>query len=315
MNDDLQKELRSIRNEIAHSARQYDIPEIAARLSKLGVSFSASELPEIFSTIFGAFGPHGGEYFVPSQFLQAISALLAGRKAEVVCDPWAGYGFVLSAVYETTKPNKAIAFEKNEAAAKLGRVILRNSEWLIGNPLRLLNEFKDEFDIVASCPPFGVKNTDPLQIKSNSGESISLQDDLGNLVLVAASLKLKEDGIGIFIVPSSFFLSKHSVKKRFPDLGLGIEAALEFPSGTFAPLTNIQSYLVLIRRAQRPRMFVGLLSNDTNTNRQVISNLKHNREGATLELGRFVDPLSFAGLAGIRVAERFIKAEGQYGPP
>jgi len=56
-------------------------------------------------------------------------------------------------------------------------------------------------------------------------------------------------------------------------------------------------------------MFVAQLSNDTNTNGQIISNLSEGKEGGTLELGRFVDPLLFKGLGDIRIEERFQSAE------
>lgn len=43
-------------------------------------------------------------------------------------------------------------------------------------------------------------------------------------------------------------------------------------------------------------MFVAQLSSDSNKNLQILSNLRNGEEGTSLELGRFVDPLSFRGL-------------------
>ena len=62
-------------------------------------------------------------------------------------------------------------------------------------------------------------------------------------------------------------------------------------------------------------MFVAQLSSDANTNLQIISNFKQATEGGALELGRFVDPLSFTGLDSIRTAERFQAAERKFEAP
>lgn len=106
-------------------------------------------------------------------------------------------------------------------------------------------------------------------------------------------MRLSSSGVGLFVVTPSFFLKQQSIFHRFSELGLGMEAALALPSGTFAPYTNIPAYLVVIRRKPSTRMFVAQLSADTNTNLQVISNFRQGTEGGSLELGRFVEPDSF----------------------
>ena len=103
--------------------------------------------------------------------------------------------------------------------------------------------------------------------------------------------------------------------REFAKVGFGIEAALAVPLGAFAPYANISTYLVVVRKRPLDRMFVAQLSSDSNTNIQIISNLKEAREGGTLELGRFVDPLGFAGLDSIRTAERFQAAERKFAAP
>ena len=60
-------------------------------------------------------------------------------------------------------------------------------------------------------------------------------------------------------------------------------------------------------------MFVARLSNDATTNVQIVANFKQRTEGGTLDLGRFVDPLSFTGLESIRTAERLEAAEREFG--
>jgi hypothetical protein len=62
-------------------------------------------------------------------------------------------------------------------------------------------------------------------------------------------------------------------------------------------------------------MFVAQLSGETKTDLQVVENLKQGREGATLELGRFVDPLSFLGISSLRTVERLQQVERSFGYP
>ena len=148
-----------------------------------------------------------------------------------------------------------------------------------------------------------------------SGEKIALKDELGRLILVAASQKLAADGIGLFVVTSSFFFSDASVLRHFDALGLGVEAALALPSGTFAPYTNIETYLIIIRRQQFAKMFVAELSADSNTNKQIVENLKLGKEGGALELGRYVDLGSFFGMDIMRMLERLKQAVDRFGFP
>ena len=62
-------------------------------------------------------------------------------------------------------------------------------------------------------------------------------------------------------------------------------------------------------------MFVAQLSGDEKTNLQILDNLREDREGGTLELGRYVAPLSFTSLERIRAVERFDEAESRFAAP
>ena len=83
---------------------------------------------------------------------------------------------------------------------------------------------------------------------------------------------------------------------RFTNLGLTIESALALPVGSFAPHTNVPTYLVVVKKGQGARMFVAQLSSDTKAKSQILSNFREGKEGGTLDLGEFVDTQSFRGL-------------------
>jgi hypothetical protein len=315
MKPELFSELRKIRNEIAHGARPPEPAALAVRLSELGLSIPAAELPELIPTILKAFGGHAGYYQVPQLLLQVVEKILEGRSAGAVCDPWAGLGAVLATVRDAAHAAKAFAFTQNEAEFTLGRVLVSAAEWQLGEPLQLLNSLKSDVDVVASILPFGANSDRSIVLTRLDGNQIELRDDLGNLILVTAAMRLSADGVGLFVIPPSFFFSQRSVLRQFTSLGLTVEAALVLPSGSFAPYTNMPTYLVVVRKRALARMFVAQLSSDAKTNLQIVSNLTEGKEGGMLELGRFVDPLSFTGLDSIRTAERFQAAEHKFEAP
>ena len=311
----MNRDVRNIFDEMRGSTQGFEPTIFATRVSELGLSFSAAELHEITQSIQKAFGNRGGEHFVPQLLMQVVTKILKGRSAEVVCDPWAGLGAMLATVREATHSTKASAFTQNSAEFVLGRALVSTAEWELGEPLHLINSLKSEIDVAASILPFGMKSNGSIALTGQDGNLIELQDDLGNLILVATAMRLNENGVGIFVVPASLFFSQRSVLRKFAELGLAIEAAFALPPGSFAPYANISTYLVVVRKRPIARMFVAQLANDENTNALIVSNFKEGKEGGTLELGRFVDMLSFTGLDVIRAEELFQKAERKFGAP
>ena len=135
------------------------------------------------------------------------------------------------------------------------------------------------------------------------------------MILVASSMKLSPNGVGLFVLPQSFFVSEKSVLRKLDTFGLGIAAALAIPSGAFAPYTNIPTYLVMIEKRPSSRTFVSQLSTDTNTNLQIIKNFKEGQEGVSFELGRFIDISTFTGIEALRTSERIEQAKNRFGYP
>jgi len=285
-------------------------PDLRTRFSESGKG-SLKQNTEFLEALRRTLGTHQ----VPSLLKQVVELILESRSATTVCDPSAGLGELLSTVVSTTNPRTVFAFTRADTEAALGRVLLPRADWQSGNPLKLLDSLTIQLDLVASIVPFGMKRESLLVESESIGSEIELNDELGHLILAASSLHLSPSGIGLFVVPQSFFISPGSVLKQFPHLGLSLDAALALPSGSFSPYTNIPTYLLLVRKGVLRNMFAAQLSSDANTNLQIICNLQDQKEGGTLELGRFVNPLDFNGLAQIRTVERFAAAQVQFGEP
>ena len=308
-------ELRKLRNELAHGARTLDPVVLAKRLSEMGLSIPAAELPALIPTILRTLSSHAGVNHIPQTLVQVMAQLLEGKPARVICDPWAGLGVVVATVRELTHATRVLAFTQNEAELDLGQVLVKHAEWQVGDPLQLLRSLKGEIDVAASILPFGYRNDQSIIIQDPNGTPIELRGDFESLMLAMATTRLSAHGLGLFVVSSSIFYSKRSVLRKFSTAGLGMEAALALPSGTFASYTSIPTYLVVVRKRPTLQMFVGQLSSDAKTNRQIVANYIEHKEGGTLELGRFVDPMSFTGLESIRAAERFANMERRFGTP
>jgi len=269
VNEKLERQVWKIADGLRSLSASLTPVEFAKKLRELDPSTPTSTLALLISAI-----PSNRTNFVPQFLADTIRELVKNKTAQVICDPWAGFGAIIATIEETILPEVAVAFTPIVDNAAVGQIIGNKVQWQVGDSLELLAALTPKLDIACSVLPFGLKSGRPFACTAADGKQLELRDDLGNLLLVAASGKLTDDGIGLFVVPQSFFFSQHSVLRHFNALGLGIEAALELPSGAFTPLTNISTYLVVIRRRLLSRMFVAQLSNDSHTNLQIITNLQ-----------------------------------------
>ena len=290
---------------------QLSEPErLAAFFQKEGIRFATKDIAtwgQVFSSQLG------WDIHIPEWLVGLFCALAKEVSPKKICDPWAGIGFLAEALREVCHPAQAWAFTKNQAEFEIGKVLVPEVSWQEGEPLLLLDSSPQDFDVVASKIPFWLKSHSSLKVKLPSGDAVELLDDLGNLILVAASMRLSSSGIGLFVVTPSFFFKKKSIFHRFGELGLGMYAALALQPGVFAPYTNIPTYLVVVRRRPVTQMFVAQLSADTNTNLQIIANFQQGIEGGALELGHFVDADTFRGIEHLRASEKMKIAEKRFG--
>ena len=308
MNNELWKKLDKLRS-LPFSGEE----GLAEFFKKEQIRFSPKDFGLWGNFFANRFGRSGGTIHVPEWLAETFCALAKEGPHKSICDPWAGAGFLVEALRETCQPELALAFSQFRSIQEIGKALVPLAQWQSGDPLLLLGKEKRELDVVASILPMGASSHSPLEVTLPTGDVAELADDLGNLILVAASMRLSSSGVGLFVVTPSFFLKKQSVFYRLSELGLGIEAALALPSGTFAPYTTIPAYLAVIRRKPFARMFVAQLSADTNTNLQVISNLRQGTDEGSLELGRFVQPDSFRSIDHLRASESMTAAEKRFG--
>ncbi|MBN2550305.1 MAG: N-6 DNA methylase [Anaerolineales bacterium] len=309
MIQELINKLWLICDEIRTSGQRINFKILAEQLSDQGVSISKADLPEFISALVKKMGADAGLFYVPETLTHIIAKILEGRSSNIVCDPWAGLGSLLSSVMEATQAPRSIAYSPKNDQTSLGEVLLPSAEWWSGEISHFLTTLPNGIDIVASMIPFGFRNNLSIILNTSAGSSIEIQSDLGGLILAASSVKLSSEGIGLFVVPNSFFFSNRSILRKFETLGLGIFAALAMPPGSFAPYVTIPTHLIIIKKEVQSQTFVAQLSQDQNTNNQIIDNYKQRIIGTTLELGCYVDTMSFSGVESLQLVRRINQLE------
>lgn len=279
------------------------------------IRFASKDLATWGQFFSGRLGRLGGVAHAPEWLAEVFCSLAREASPKIICDPWAGNGFLTAVLQEATGASETIAITQNLDEYTLGKVLVPNAEWQMGDPMTVLEKETKEFDVVASILPMGLRAQRPLKVTLASGKSLELSDDYGNLLMVASAMRLSASGVGLFVVTTSFFSKQQTVFHRLSELGLGIDAALALPSGTFAPYTNIPAYLIVIRRKTSKQMFVAQLSADIKMNLQITENLRQRTEGGSLELGQFVESASFRSIDHLRNSKALISAQEQFGDP
>jgi len=336
MNEPLVDKLRALRNEVAGGHRSFDLGHLAERLRELGTSVSPSDLQWFVTDLLRGFSGTGG-FYVPPVLVSVVRSLVEGRSAHVACDPWAGLGVLAAIVQEAVQPRKTIACAPNAETVALARVLTPQLDWHTGDPFAFLETLTDPLDVISSVLPFGLRASQAVELRGESGEPVRCTGDLGSLLLAAASSRLSLEGLGLFVVTPSFFFTQRSVLRDLPRLGLGVEAALALPAGSFAPFTNIPTYLVVVRKRASAQMFVAQLSKETHTNRPTLEDLRMRIDerqeslGDTVAAGRqpelvfeaeravanywFVAPEGFRGVERLQLAGQLRKEEHLFQGP
>jgi len=258
-------------------------------------------------------GRGAGPLYVPELAGRAMAQLCGGGEYNAVLDPWAGIGALLGSVLSGHDGAKGHAITRIPQEQILGKALLPDCHWHLGDAMDLIPALSPAPDLVVCVPPFGLRLGRSIEINGTNGTSTHKNPELGEAILMKAVEFMGLHGLGLFVMPASFIFRQHSVRHRFAELGWGIEATFELPSGAFRPYAGVNTSLVVIRKQPVQRLFVGQLSNDEATTKAVIDNFLAQREGGSLEMGRYVDPETFRGIAALRAEEELREMAQRYG--
>ncbi|MBL8002677.1 MAG: hypothetical protein JNL05_12025 [Flavobacteriales bacterium] len=306
--------LRRLPNELFHSGTSLSTSTLATKLQELGLRLNSPDAAAWFPDLIRALGGQAGQWMVPELVIDVVGQLVNDHKPSYAVDPNPGIGALLGCVLRTVKGVRVTALSSSTDECILGGALLPEAQWVKGDIGKSLEALPSDPDLILAIPPMGAQ-IGTIKFQSRSGVHVDLSKNAGYALMTLALDRLHPDGLGVFIVPASFFWAYDSALHQIDKLAWSVEAALALPAGSFAPYTNLSAYIVLIRKQPIERMFVAALSTDAKTNEVILQNLRNKQEGGSLELGRFVSPDAFESITSLRAAEQIKAIQQRYQAP
>lgn len=257
-----------------------------------------------------------GINYLPFFIIETILEILEGRTYDTAFDPFAGNGILLSTLIDSGIGNNGKGICISPLDFAFSELYSENLpiQWKLADPFQTINVCNKEFDLIVSYPPWGLRAIDSFEHFPQFNGISSTNEEL---LILAACLRLKTDGVGIFIMPSRF-VSKDRTRGVMANLGrfgLALDAFLALPQKTFAPLTFIQGGIAIIRKGSQTPVFTGLVSNDPIQRKLLIDNYIERIQSKDYTLGTLIDFNEFRGYAPLEVQNRINRIGKKFGYP
>ena len=302
----MKPELLRLIDGLRNSPRALEASAIIREIEKHGLAVNEDDIREIVNLRDG-----GG--FIPAKLvIEFVMRFSAGRKISTALDFGCGVvGFVGKALEQ--QKAEVSALTQNSESAALSQLLCKGTKVDVAcaNPIVWLEKTKRRFDFVFGAPPFGLKTELHLPLQgANSKRNI----DSVTAHMAWAGSRLTDDGIGIFVVPTSFAenQSNRSVE-TLTDCGLSLIAYLSLPPGVFLPHTSVAGALALVSRKATGRIFIGVLSEDSSRNEVLFRNFNGGREGRDVGTGRLVAAAEFRGVRALEAQEQVDRTASRLG--
>lgn len=221
----------------------------------------------------------------PTYVFKFIDELIKTENKKSILDPWITISSPIFHIQADNIFGTSINQTEFETIKSLFKEKSRNIK--LGDTLNELSKSTQNFDLVLSFPPFGMR------MQHITGEKRPV--DFATTLLLKCGEHLAQDGKLIFLVSNSFLMDGKG-KEALNKQGLFVDAVFAIPSGAFTPMTNIPSNLILISKQNKGKIFVAEISQDDTTNKTILQNFKNQKEGRAIQLGCFVDFMEFKSL-------------------
>lgn len=242
-------------------------------------------------------------WFPPEYVYKFISNLAKDINTQKVLDPWINLLSPSNYInYEDLTGITLSQFEQ-KIMTKLNKQRLK---LIVDDTLDNIKTLENDYDLVLSFPPFGLKT--PLLIKD------SLSNDVSTSLIIESGRLLKTKGKMIFLT-SQNICSSSRVKKLLMDNNIFIDAVFSLPAGTLRPKSYIASNLVLFSKKRTDLTFVAELSDNINTNNQILENYIQHKEGKIEQLGALIDINEFKTFDILQASRKLSKLKKRYNFP
>lgn len=310
----MNKTLWELRDEMRGQNRRIKFLDVLKEAKSRGIEFGYEDIRNIPIHE----GSDAGLFIYPNYLIEFVKSYFKNKNVKSVLDCWAGSGILISEIVKEYKPELAIALYKTAAEYELAMIMQPGSQidWRWGEPSQMLDQINTRFDTILGVPPFGYQPGGK-SFHHLEKEGIQIRDNYTSLLLLRASLLLNDSGSAIFILPPSFLYRReeYRVISNLDKFGLGINAILHLPSGTFTPLTNTSGLLVVVQRLKEPKLFVGELTRETNQSNALLNNLKARIEGKSPQLGLLVKLESFRSFPALIIENEINSLSERLGYP
>jgi len=208
---------------------------------------------------------YGSSFYVPHLSSPTVAAFMAEiaatSKPESVLDPTCGSGILLKTVADRTRAATVHGVEiDKDVAHTSGTLLGTEATILVGDCLQTDLPLEKSYDLIVAEPPFGVRMQNPAKIEALDSP---VRGDFADVLAAWVCTKLSEGGMAILILPPSFLWSTRSeqAKRAIRDLGCTVTGCIQLPGGSLQG-TGIESYVVIIERAEQNEVFVGQYTPD-----------------------------------------------------
>lgn len=242
-----------------------------------------------------------GEFLSNAEVASFMATLGAVGGCEAVLDPACGAGLLLAYAGEKTGASVVHGIEINEQVAELSRLLAQETA-VVFNGDSLTGEFAlaELYDLILSEPPFNSRLSHPF-LARGTGEAMT---EIGDALLCWSAAKLSPQGRAVFLLSTSFLNSRGDrLRSALVAMGVHVRALIHVPSGQLKA-TDVESYIVVVDRHVREKIFTAQFGTDESLQQQILANYEAHRAGSRPAQGRLVEMLGFLGFKALEATER-----------
>lgn len=277
--------------------------------TEAGIPFGVEELDFVITRM-----RRDVDQYISPEIANFIAQILNTYRPKSILDPWAGMGMLDVPIQSAIKPEQFDAYTVNHAHGELWPMIEGTAgiQLHTKEPLRALQEITKRYDAAVSCLPWNARFEEGEGLILGEFES-SRRDTYDLLLILQACRRLKDSGVGVFVVANSFFSGRSSVQDEIGRLGFRVTDAIQLPEGSFRPVTHIQTHIIVLRKTDGKELFTGKYSPDADHQRALIDNMTARHNGAVPALGRIVPASEFHGFSPVELKEQISEQSRRMG--
>ncbi len=300
MNEDLTKKLFEYLDERRGVASLSD--QLMGWLEEAsGTTLRREQLKVWLASVGSSRSREAGEFLSTAEVASFMAKLGLVEMGTSVLDPACGVGLLLSLAAEEMAASVIHGVELNSQVAQMAALLLQDQAKIFnGNALDGDLPLRNEYDLIISEPPFGHRLHAPY-LPSKGGEPLT---ETGDALLSWAASKLSHRGRAVFLLSASCLGARGGrMWKSLSAERVHVRALIHVPSG-FLKATAIESYIAVVDRSPRDKVFTAQFGIDTDLQQQILANFEAHQIGKRPAQGRLVEFSAFQGFKSLEAMER-----------